>query len=796
MKKKLLSLLTSFMLSFSLLGSIPISNAVSAAPADEQVVVSQSSEDEIVGKIISQSDLGTVELIDDSLVKDVPTFNSVTSDINAVSNSFVTSTGTKYGYNFLAKVSKGAKRQQFYNDVYQMCVKFWNQTIDRSSTIRTINSKTYYIISKLNFKKYDLTAEEAISTYSVVKHDNPSFYFLPTAVSYSYGGELWPLVPTEYASKSTRKSLQDSIISYTKKMSGMVKSNYTNYYKALTFNNYIRDNYEYALDNGFASQANYAHNIIGPIKYKKGVCEAFAKVYQLLLNYINVENIYVIGQGGGGGHAWNMVKFDNGKYYYVDTTWNQNTNSNKYFAKGTKAFVETSPTHVAYTKDTKYLDFLYDLPTVPSGDYNGTREKYKVSKGDFTKTLANFTKAEVSYASAKFTWDAPSVASGIYVLQYNNSKKAYVQVAKLDKNATKYTFENLKPGTTYKFAFKTYYVYNGKTLTSDKPNTITIKTLTVPKSAPSIKRYAGNDRFATAVSISKALTKKSSYVVIASGMDYHDALAGVPLAHALNAPILLSSAKGLDTKTISEIKRRGAKKAIILSTNGAVPTTVETQLSKAGIAKKNVERIKGSTCYETSAKIAKRLQKATGKQPSYAFFVYSDGFADALSISNIAAVKGAPIFYINAKGTLDKSIKSYLNSLKYNVFAYVLGGPKLISEKAETNLKSTKVYYVRRLYGADRYETCKLVNYWFDLDLKGTQPCIVTGLNFPDALAGGVLAASTKSPIILVANKVTEIQQKTLTDYKKKNGIKKLCVLGGTGVVTPTVAYQAAAAAA
>ena len=292
MKKKLLSLLTSFMLSFSLLGSIPISNAVSAASADEQVVVSQSSEDEIVGKIISQSDLGTVEMIDDSLVKDVPTFNSDTSDINAVSNSFVTSTGTKYGYNFLAKVSKGAKRQQFYNDVYQMCVKFWNQTIDHSTqTYKSSAGNTFYIIQMLDHKKYGLTIEEAVATYSVVKHDNPSFYFLPTTIAWNFSGSLAPLVPMEYASKSTRKTLQDSIISYTKKMSGMVKSNYTNYYKALTFNNYIRDNYDYALTNGSASQENYAHNIIGPIKYKKGVCEAFAKVYQLILNYIKLDNI-------------------------------------------------------------------------------------------------------------------------------------------------------------------------------------------------------------------------------------------------------------------------------------------------------------------------------------------------------------------------------------------------------------------------------------------------------------------------------------------------------------------------
>lgn len=792
-KNKLLSLLTSLMLTLSLLSVLPAASA-SAAEADEQSIAAQLSEDEILGKIISESDLGTAEPIDSEITDKLPTFNSVSSDINAASNSFITSTGSKYGYNFLAKATKGAKRQKFYNDVYQMCVKFWNQTIDRTTQTYSSRGKNYYIITTLNHRQYDLSIEEAVSTYSVVKHDNPAFYFLPTTVAYNYSGYLAPLVPTEYASKSTRKSLQDSIISFAKTMSKKIESNYTNYYKALTFNNYIRDNYEYAMTGSSPSQEHYAHNIVGPITKKKGVCEAFAKVYQLLLNYVKVENIYVIGSGNGGGHAWSIVKFDNGKYYYVDTTWNQNTKSNRFFAKGTTEFVNTSPTHIAYTTKNTYLDYLYDLPTVPAGNYNGTRDKYK--SVTFTKTLADFKKAELSYASVKFTWKAPAVATGIYVYMYDNAKGKYVLVDKLDKSATKYSNENLKPGKSYKFAFKTYYVKGGKTYVSDKPNTITIKTPSLPKKAPSIIRYAGSDRFATAVSISKALTKKSSYVVIASGMDYHDALAGVPLAHALKAPILLSSAKGLDTKTINEIKRRGAKKAIILSSDGAVPTNVESQLKSAGIAKKNIERIKGTSCYETASKIAKRLQKATGKKPTTAFFVYADGFADALSISNIAALKSAPIFYINANGALDKFTKNYLASLKTKLsISYILGGPKLINTKAETNIKKYSKK-TSRLYGSDRYETCNIVNLRFKSILKGTQPCIVTGLNFPDALAGGVLAASTKSPIILVAKKVTDVQTKTIKDFKKQNGIKKICVLGGTGVVSPSVAYQAAAAAA
>ena len=160
-KKKLLSLLTSFMLTFSLLGAVPAAT-VSASEADQQAAVTQVSEDEFIGNIYSDADLGSSEYLDEATAAKVPTYDSVTSEINAASNSFVTSKGSKYGYKFLAKETKGAKRQQFYNDVYDMCVKFWNQTIDHSSQTYTSSQGTkFYVIQKINFKKYDLTLQEA-----------------------------------------------------------------------------------------------------------------------------------------------------------------------------------------------------------------------------------------------------------------------------------------------------------------------------------------------------------------------------------------------------------------------------------------------------------------------------------------------------------------------------------------------------------------------------------------------------------------------------------------------------------
>ena len=40
-----------------------------------------------------------------------------------------------------------------------------------------------------------------------------------------------------------------------------------------------------------------------------------------MMNCYGIENIYVTGLGNGGGHAWNMVGMDDGKYYWLDATW-------------------------------------------------------------------------------------------------------------------------------------------------------------------------------------------------------------------------------------------------------------------------------------------------------------------------------------------------------------------------------------------------------------------------------------------------------------------------------------------
>lgn len=51
------------------------------------------------------------------------------------------------------------------------------------------------------------------------------------------------------------------------------------------------------------------------------VCEGYAEAFQLLCQREGIPCITVVGTADGGGHAWNYVQMENGVWYAVDLTW-------------------------------------------------------------------------------------------------------------------------------------------------------------------------------------------------------------------------------------------------------------------------------------------------------------------------------------------------------------------------------------------------------------------------------------------------------------------------------------------
>lgn len=298
--------------------------------------------------------------------------------------------------------------------------------------------------------------------------------------------------------------------------------------------------------------------------------------------------------------------------------------------------------------------------------------------------------------------------------------------------------------------------------------------------SPGTLRIDGTDRYATSANISKYLLD-SDTVLISTALNFPDALSGVPLAVQNKAPILLTTLDTLPAATKDEIVRRKATKAIILGGTGVVSANVETQLKSAGITQ--IERISGVNRYEGSTLVAKKI---INPESDTAFLVYGEDFPDALAVSTLAGKSGIPIL-LTKTGALEPSVLSFITNNTQIKHFIVVGGPALINDNVLTSIQSLG-RTTERIYGATRYETSRLIAEAFSDSTNNL--VIADGTTFPDALAGGVLAAIKDSPLLLT----TPSSLATETGFyleKNQSTIDNIYVLGGTGSVSDTALNQA-----
>nr|WP_039813873.1 cell wall-binding repeat-containing protein [Jeotgalibacillus malaysiensis] len=277
-----------------------------------------------------------------------------------------------------------------------------------------------------------------------------------------------------------------------------------------------------------------------------------------------------------------------------------------------------------------------------------------------------------------------------------------------------------------------------------------------------INRIYGEDRYATAVEVSKkSFPKGSDAVVIAVGTNFPDALAGTPLAHKLNAPIILSTPDRLSPSAYYEIKRLNPSKAIVLGGHPVINSFVDRQLGGLGI---EVERISGNNRYETAANIADRIGGSKAVVASGA------SFADSLAIASYAAEQQIPIL-LTPPDELHPSVKA---ALQGKSSTYVVGGTAAVSDTVVNQLPAPQ-----RIAGKDRYETAtKVIETFYPSSLETAT--VATGQAFADALTGSTYAANKSQPVVLTRqNSMPSTVKKTLNDKSVDN----ITVIGGEQVI-------------
>jgi putative cell wall-binding protein len=303
---------------------------------------------------------------------------------------------------------------------------------------------------------------------------------------------------------------------------------------------------------------------------------------------------------------------------------------------------------------------------------------------------------------------------------------------------------------------------------------------------PGTIRLAGANRYEVSANISKEnYPYGTDTVIVARGDLYTDALSGGPLATFYGAPVLLTTTTSLPAPIATEIQRLHATHAIILGGTGSVSTNVENQLQQMGL---NTERLDGANRFEVSAKIGQRL---VNEAPTDTAIIASGlNFPDALSASSPAGQAFMPILQVSSN-QVPAPIDSFIQNNHIKNFI-IVGGPGTISTAVEDKLKAYGGQ-VDRIGGSNRFEVgVNLINYFYDPDSGFMDPSTLVfanGLNFPDALSGGPLAANIGAPILLTqADKVDptvkNFLEKTLPTMTSRDVIY---ILGGVGSVNTTV---------
>lgn len=194
-------------------------------------------------------------------------------------------------------------------------------------------------------------------------------------------------------------------------------------------------------------------------------------------------------------------------------------------------------------------------------------------------------------------------------------------------------------------------------------------------------RISGENRYDTAVEVSKKGWSTSGKAVIATGGDFPDALSAAPLAAYQNAPLLLTKTDSLPQSVKDELKRLKVTEVTLIGGLGAISPIVEMELKALGIKATSIKRISGKNRYETSVNIAKQMKTST-----QAVVATGSTFADALSIAPVAGSQKMPILLTKPNG-LPAEVKAHFAAKAYSK-TFIIGGKGAVSDSTAKEVKN------------------------------------------------------------------------------------------------------------
>ena len=232
--------------------------------------------------------------------------------------------------------------------------------------------------------------QDIIMALSALNEDKPLFFwlagfsFLPDGTVERNGmnyvctitslSVTMSLDTTHFADYNDVQTKYDAVVD---KLETIKVNGISRHEKLKSINDYLANNIVYD-PNVETNPASNDFDVYGALINGLCVCEGYAEAFKLLCDREGIPCITVVGTGNGGAHKWNMVLMEDGEWYTLDSTWNDQGSSiyYSYFLNGggTKApwfnsDVADSTVHVPSGKIFSSADTAFVYPTLSFDAY-------------------------------------------------------------------------------------------------------------------------------------------------------------------------------------------------------------------------------------------------------------------------------------------------------------------------------------------------------------------------------------------------------------------------------------------
>ena len=282
-------------------------------------------------------------------------------------DDFVNRCCSREFYDYLINLNDGEKLQEIYRQLQSAAEELWN---DDETDFVTDD------IGECIYKSFDVTGIDTGDLGMLAQafeRDNCIFCFADTIVSSRDGGQSWNMTYTirdQFLDHEERVKVKKEIEKFVTETAEGAESEKTLYDKTRRLHDDLIKAVDYAFDeNGEPDMENNTGSIIGAAMNRRVVCEGYADAYKVLLAYSGLHGYKYdsMSFSEGSGHAWNLVELDDGNYYYVDCTWDDQGDEAgyDYFAVGQQTMDLDHP-----RDDMDLAEWLKMLPTAASFDYD------------------------------------------------------------------------------------------------------------------------------------------------------------------------------------------------------------------------------------------------------------------------------------------------------------------------------------------------------------------------------------------------------------------------------------------